>query len=219
MNTEEKRISDNILKSYGVDIEKAGGHKYYKREGVPGKYKYYYSENEYNEAKGKQDIDRIDTKVKGQMEMLTEHSKKMDEVFTKKLASERAKERNKGGVEQWEKKQAESQLLHKTAREMMNITTSWNKEKAVLDRLYNECEKTGDPRKLGAQLDKMYKTKPKEMLENATKVKRARVWLKLDTPLRNDLLNQAKFMRDAYVKVGDYVGRKMLIFKKKNPLA
>ena len=43
----------NILKSYGVDIEKAGTHKYFKREGTPGKYKYYYTENEYNEAKGK----------------------------------------------------------------------------------------------------------------------------------------------------------------------
>ena len=34
------------------DIAKAAGHKYFKREGIKGKYKYYYTEAEYNEAKG-----------------------------------------------------------------------------------------------------------------------------------------------------------------------
>lgn len=35
-------------------IEKGmGGHKYFKREGTPGNYKYYYTEGEYKQAKGK----------------------------------------------------------------------------------------------------------------------------------------------------------------------
>ncbi|MFA5704661.1 MAG: hypothetical protein WC982_14250 [Advenella sp.] len=34
-------------------LEKAMGHKYFKREGSPGNYKYYYTEAEYNKAKGK----------------------------------------------------------------------------------------------------------------------------------------------------------------------
>lgn len=36
-----------------ADIEKAAGHKYYKREGTPGNYKYYYTEEQYRKAKGK----------------------------------------------------------------------------------------------------------------------------------------------------------------------
>lgn len=37
---------DNLIKK-GI-----GSHKYYKREGAPGNYKYYYTEQEYKEAKG-----------------------------------------------------------------------------------------------------------------------------------------------------------------------
>ena len=47
----------DIMKGIGPDttadlLEKAMGHKYYKREGVPGNYKYYYTEAEYKQAKG-----------------------------------------------------------------------------------------------------------------------------------------------------------------------
>lgn len=45
-------ILNNIEPDSTVDLlEKAMGHKYYKREGVPGNYKYYYTEAEYKEAK------------------------------------------------------------------------------------------------------------------------------------------------------------------------
>ena len=43
---DELAIADQDL------IEKAVGHKYFKREGTPGNYKYYYTEAEYKEAKG-----------------------------------------------------------------------------------------------------------------------------------------------------------------------
>lgn len=48
----------DIMKGIGSDttadlLEKAMGHKYYKREGSPGNYKYYYTEAGYNQAKGK----------------------------------------------------------------------------------------------------------------------------------------------------------------------
>ena len=36
-------------------IQKSAPHKYFKREGVPGNYKYYYTEEEYNKAKGTKD--------------------------------------------------------------------------------------------------------------------------------------------------------------------
>ncbi len=48
----------DIMKGIGPDttadlLEKAMGHKYFKREGSPGNYKYYYTEEQYNKEKGK----------------------------------------------------------------------------------------------------------------------------------------------------------------------
>ncbi|MFA5634226.1 MAG: hypothetical protein WC973_03690 [Candidatus Dojkabacteria bacterium] len=48
----------DIMKGIGSDttadlLEKAMGHKYFKREGSPGNYKYYYTEAEYKKAKSK----------------------------------------------------------------------------------------------------------------------------------------------------------------------
>lgn len=40
------------------ELEKAMGHKYFKREGTPGNYKYYYTEAEYRAAKGKKSEDQ-----------------------------------------------------------------------------------------------------------------------------------------------------------------
>lgn len=40
------------------ELEKAMGHKYFKREGTPGNYKYYYTEAEYRAAKGKKPEDQ-----------------------------------------------------------------------------------------------------------------------------------------------------------------
>lgn len=52
-------INDNTLKKEHIfyrhnDLEK-GGHKYFKREGTPGNYKYYYTEAQYNKEKGEKD--------------------------------------------------------------------------------------------------------------------------------------------------------------------
>lgn len=60
------KVVQNILDTVGQDstfeqlsksmepeeLEKAMGHKYFKREGTPGNYKYYYTEAEYKQAKG-----------------------------------------------------------------------------------------------------------------------------------------------------------------------
>lgn len=53
----------DIMKGIGPDttadlLEKSMGHKYFKREGTPGNYKYYYTEEEYNKAKGKKTEDK-----------------------------------------------------------------------------------------------------------------------------------------------------------------
>lgn len=47
----QKQQASKILKSYGIDIEKALTHKYFKREGTPGHYKYYYTEADYKAGK------------------------------------------------------------------------------------------------------------------------------------------------------------------------
>ena len=54
--------SINILRNVTSDetadlLEKAMGHKYFKREGSPGNYKYYYTEEQYNKEKGKKTED------------------------------------------------------------------------------------------------------------------------------------------------------------------
>lgn len=65
-NAASKEHNKNIKKSSGISLvfnkakkflmKAIGGYKYYKREGGPGKYKYYYSEAAYNKAKGKQSV-------------------------------------------------------------------------------------------------------------------------------------------------------------------
>ncbi len=56
-----------IMQGIGPDttadlLEKAMGHKYFKREGAPGNYKYYYTEEEYKQAKGS-DTEPTDSKT------------------------------------------------------------------------------------------------------------------------------------------------------------
>ena len=48
----EKSIDFSLDNAFQDEIEKALNHKYFKREGTPGNYKYYYTEAEYKEAKG-----------------------------------------------------------------------------------------------------------------------------------------------------------------------
>lgn len=62
-------IDDETLKKEIVffrerDLEKAASHKYFKREGTPGNYKYYYTEAEYKQAKGDGESKEGDSKVK-----------------------------------------------------------------------------------------------------------------------------------------------------------
>ena len=47
-----EELCENSFKELDNLIEKAGNHKYFKREGTPGNYKYYYTEAEYKQAKG-----------------------------------------------------------------------------------------------------------------------------------------------------------------------
>jgi hypothetical protein len=48
---EELGVKDSKEEEGGDDIEKAMNHKYYKREGVKGNYKYYYTKEEYDKTK------------------------------------------------------------------------------------------------------------------------------------------------------------------------
>lgn len=64
-------VSDETLRKELVfyrkkdsDIEKAASHKYFKREGTTGNYKYYYTEAEYKQAKGGGESKESDSKGK-----------------------------------------------------------------------------------------------------------------------------------------------------------
>jgi len=54
---------DSIEKSVDTDLEKARQTKYFKREGTPGHYKYYYTEAEYNEARRGHGASGLDTSM------------------------------------------------------------------------------------------------------------------------------------------------------------
>lgn len=47
------------FKNLDILIEKSGNHKYFKREGSPGNYKYYYTKEEYDKAHGKKETIKI----------------------------------------------------------------------------------------------------------------------------------------------------------------
>lgn len=55
-----EELCENSFKELDNLIEKAGVHKYFKREGSPGNYKYYYTEAEYREAKSKKSEGKSD---------------------------------------------------------------------------------------------------------------------------------------------------------------
>lgn len=59
-----EELCENSFKELDNLIEKAGNHKYFKREGSPGNYKYYYTEEEYRQAKGEKKGDVKETKDK-----------------------------------------------------------------------------------------------------------------------------------------------------------
>lgn len=59
LNSISTKVSEEILN----DIEKSVNHKYFKREGAPGNYRYYYTEEEYKKKKGDSKIED-ETEVK-----------------------------------------------------------------------------------------------------------------------------------------------------------
>lgn len=58
-----EELCENSFKELDSLIEKAGNHKYFKREGTVGNYKYYYTEEEYKKVKGGEGF-KIGDKVK-----------------------------------------------------------------------------------------------------------------------------------------------------------
>lgn len=62
VNTIKQLKVESIEKSVEADLEKARQTKYFKREGAPGHYKYYYTEAEYKQAKGGGGSEYIDSK-------------------------------------------------------------------------------------------------------------------------------------------------------------
>ncbi|MFA5704659.1 MAG: hypothetical protein WC982_14240 [Advenella sp.] len=66
-------ILNNVESDSTADLLEKG-HKYYKREGTPGNYKYYYTEEQYNKEKGK----KTDGKENKPTETIEKDGKRMD---------------------------------------------------------------------------------------------------------------------------------------------
>lgn len=90
-------ILNNISEDSTADLlEKSMGHKYFKREGSPGHYKYYYTEEEYDKEKGVKDkkenishSDRIKKRAEESKNWTPEqHKKKAKELNSQMIALE-----------------------------------------------------------------------------------------------------------------------------------
>lgn len=55
-NLEKGFISQELFENATEELQKASGHKYFKREGVKGKYKYYYTQEDYNKSKASEKV-------------------------------------------------------------------------------------------------------------------------------------------------------------------
>jgi hypothetical protein len=75
-------ISEDLCKSAFNELDELIKAKYYKREGTPGNYKYYYTEEQYKKAKGeKQDKEKTNNDIK--QKKLKEKIEKINEINKK----------------------------------------------------------------------------------------------------------------------------------------
>lgn len=106
----------NIMKGIGSDstadlLEKAMGHKYFRREGSPGNYKYYYTKEQYNKAK-KEDGNIVDNVNNGEI---------INSLF-KEWNSIKTSEQHK----KWAKKVANTKFGTYKDKTILNVMSNFN---------------------------------------------------------------------------------------------
>lgn len=142
------------------------------------------------------EIKRIDDKVAQQLTMLEEHEQKIQDLHDKNMAKEIEGKNRKGVIESLEARLLNSQRIIEGSRIVMEMTTEWNEIKEIMDQTSGMVEGSKeDPDKFEKAMKKINKLFPEKAGDLVKKIKMRKRWLKLETPLRNDLINQIDFMR------------------------
>lgn len=175
-----------IMQGIGPDstadiLEKAMGHKYFKREGTPGNYKYYYTEAEYKQAKGKgtegkgssETIEKDGKKYKlqpnGKYLEISEHglTKEQHEAKKRKYLIDEDDARD-AHIEAYSKRYPHADRLHKEHMEAMeNRVLHQDMAKKLSDKEFTKEELKGDKKEdqkkepeVIEKDDKKYKLQP-----------------------------------------------------------
>jgi hypothetical protein len=153
------------------------------------------------------EIKRIDQKVQAQLDALTFHEKELDSYFEKRLSEENERERPRVTyIESINTSRNNNRLITEAARELMEFTTTWNLVKEKLDASCLESDQP-DAEAFAVALAELVEIKPKDLFKKIARVKRIPRWLKKNTPLRSDLLNQYDFMQRVYKNAPKHLKR------------
>lgn len=152
------------------------------------------------------EIKRIDQKVQAQLEALTVHEQELESYFQERLKEENERERPRVTyIESIEYSRNNNLLITEAARELMEFTTTWNLVKKKLDE--SSELKAENAEAFAAALAELVEIKPKELFAKIARVKRIPRWLKKNTPLRSDLINQYEFMQRVYKNAPKHLKR------------
>lgn len=153
------------------------------------------------------EIKRIDEKVKAQLDMLTEHVEYNEAYFTRRREEENSRERPRVTyLESIDTSHNNSKMITDAARELMEFTTQWNVVKEKLDKssLEGECP---NAEAFESALMELKEIEPKELFKKIARVKRIPRWMKRDSPIRKDLINQYDFMKRVYKNAPKHLKR------------
>lgn len=121
-------------------IQKAAPHKYFKREGTPGNYKYYYTEAEYRKAKGTSK--ESDSKLEHNIVDDVNNGEIINSLF-KEWDSIRTTEQH----EKWAKKVANTKFGTYKEKTILNVIDSFNpkfRNEIVKNDFLNEVKRAYD---------------------------------------------------------------------------
>lgn len=153
------------------------------------------------------EIQRIDDKVKLQLEALTAHEEFRDNHFKGLLEKENSRDRPRiTYLDAINYSHNNSKLITEAARELMEFTTQWNLIKKKLDESCLESENPNDL-VFESALEELIDIKPHDLFKKIARVKRIPRWRKFDTPLRTDLINQYEFMQRVYKNAPKHLKR------------
>lgn len=153
------------------------------------------------------EIKRIDQKVQAQLAALTVHEQELDVYFENKLKEENEREKPRTTyLQSIRDSQNSNRLITEAARELMEFTTTWNLVKSKLDASCLDSDKP-DAEAFATALNELIDIRPQELFNKIARVKRIPRWLKKNTPLRSDLINQYEFMQRVYKNAPKHLKR------------